>query len=85
MIAVAPGPVLPRADRATWARTVLADQGMPEREIAAVLTTAEPDTVHRYMELHAERLEERLAAQLRVLAEIERVTADAASSRSRVA
>jgi len=58
---------------------------MPRDEIAAVLTTAEPETIRRYLELHAERLQELLAAQLGVLAEVQRVMTDAAPLRSRVA
>jgi hypothetical protein len=84
MTDAAPAPVLVGTDRATWARDVLADQGMPRDEIVAVLT-AERETIHRYMELHAERLQELLAAQLSVLTEVERVMIDAAPLRSRVA
>ena len=46
---------------------------MPTEEILAVLGTEDPGVVHRYMELHRERLEERLAEQLRALAAVERL------------
>jgi len=68
------------ADRGRpWARDgwpawacVLQDQGMPRDEIHAVLATDDPDLVRRYLELHRERLEERLAADLRTLRRIKR-------------
>ena len=53
------------------ART-LRRQRMPLDEIRAVLTTSDPEVVRRYLELHRERLEERLATQVRTLASIER-------------
>ncbi len=46
---------------------------MPTEEILAVLGTEDPAVVHRYIELHRERLEERLAQQLRELTEVEHV------------
>lgn len=46
---------------------------MPREEIVAVLETEDPGVVHRYIELHRERLEERLAEQLRALADVERL------------
>jgi DNA-binding transcriptional MerR regulator len=49
----------------------LQQQGMPLKEIVAVLGATDFDVVHRYMELHVERLEERLAEQRRTLAVIE--------------
>ena len=48
-----------------WAVGVLRSQNMPPGEIRAVLSTDDPDVVHRYLELHGERLEERLADQRR--------------------
>lgn len=53
------------------ART-LRRQRMPLEEIRALLRTDDPEIVHRHLELHRERLEERLAAQVRTLASIER-------------
>ena len=46
---------------------------MPTEEIVAVLETEDRGVVHRYIELHRERLEERLAEQLRALADVERL------------
>jgi hypothetical protein len=45
---------------------------MPSEEIGAVLGADNPELVRRYMELHRERLEERLVDQLRALAALER-------------
>lgn len=47
-------------------------QGMPIEEIRVVLTADDPVVVHRYLELHHERLDERLAEQRRNLASLER-------------
>jgi hypothetical protein len=60
----------------TWAETVLRDQGMPPDELRAVLTTSDRELVRRHLELHLERLEERLVAQWRWVAAIERILAD---------
>jgi len=81
----APAPVLAEEESAVWARRVLAEQEMLPGEIEAVLISSDPRQIHRYMELHAECLEERLAAKLRVLAEVERVVIDGALLRSRAA
>ena len=64
-----------------WAAGVLRSQEMPSEEIRAVLTTDDPQLVHRYLELHRERLEERLADQRRTLAALERVLAESAAQR----
>ncbi len=53
------------------ART-LRRQRMPLDEIRTLLTADDPEIVRRHLELHRERLEERLAAQVRTLASIER-------------
>lgn len=55
------------------AAALLRESGMPEDEIRTIVTTAEPELVRRYLELHRERLEERLAAQRRTLASVERL------------
>lgn len=44
---------------------------MPPQEIATILGTAEPLMVHRYLELHWERLEEQLGEQRRTLGRLE--------------
>jgi hypothetical protein len=66
-----------------WAACVLQDQGMPRDEIHAVLATDDPDLVRRYLELHRERLEERLAADLRALLRIKHSMATAMLDRVR--
>ena len=63
---------------------MLRSQDMPPNEIRAVLTTGDPELVRRYLELHGERLEERLADQRRTLAALERVLAESAAQRSLV-
>jgi hypothetical protein len=50
---------------------------MPRDEISAVLGADNPELVRRHMELHRERLEERLAEQLRALAGLERLLVQA--------
>jgi hypothetical protein len=62
----------PRASGSiAWAISTLRDQGMPSEEIAMILGTAEPLVVHRYLELHRERLEEQLGEQRRTLGRLE--------------
>jgi hypothetical protein len=46
--------------------------GMPRDEVRAVVAADDPAIVHRYIELHAERLAERLADQLQTLGRLER-------------
>jgi hypothetical protein len=55
----------------SWAETVLRDQGMPSDELRVVLSTADRELVRRHLELHLERLEERLVSQRRMVAAIE--------------
>ena len=54
------------------ARRLLRRQGMPAEEIRAVLAAEDPVVVHRLLELHRERLEERTAEQRRQLVSLER-------------
>jgi hypothetical protein len=61
-----------RSDRGARLARVLNDQGMPPRDIRIVLQADDPVMVRRYLELHRERLEERLAAQIRALEAIDR-------------
>ena len=49
----------------------LRDLGMPGPEIDEILRTDDPRLIHRYVELHGERLEARLAKQRATLAGIE--------------
>lgn len=60
-----------------WAASTLSRQEMPREEIRAVLAAHDPETVRRYLELHRERLEERLAEQRRTLADLERFLTEA--------
>jgi hypothetical protein len=60
----------------SWAETVLRDQGMPPDELRAILTTVDRELVRRHLELHLERLEERLVSQRRRVAAIEWILAD---------
>jgi hypothetical protein len=53
------------------AAALLRETGMPADEIRTIVTTADPELARRYLELHLERLEERLAAQRRSLASVE--------------
>lgn len=57
------------------ATRTLREQGMTPEEIEAVLAAEEPEVLRRYMELHRERLDERLAAERRALAGLERFLA----------
>ena len=59
-----------------WAETVLRDQGMPPDALRDILTTADRELVRRHLELHLERLEERLVTQRRRVAAIERILAE---------
>lgn len=65
-----------------WAETVLRDQGMPPDELRVVLTTPDRELVRRHLELHLERLEERLVTQRRKVAAIQRILADLESGRT---
>lgn len=59
-------------DAIAWAGRALGRYELPPEEISAVLETDNPELVRRYMELHRERLEERLLDRLRALADLER-------------
>jgi hypothetical protein len=56
---------------AAWAIRVLIDQGMPWTEIGSIVASEDPELVRRTLELHRERLEERLAEQRAELDRIE--------------
>jgi DNA-binding transcriptional MerR regulator len=53
-------------------RETLREQGMPAAELQEILHSDDPVIVRRYLELHRERLEERLAEQVRTLGRLER-------------
>ncbi|HEX9122032.1 MAG TPA: hypothetical protein VF984_01540 [Actinomycetota bacterium] len=59
----------------------LRDQEMPSAEIRAILGAEGPELVRRYMEIHRERLQERLDDQRRALARIERLLVEASLGR----
>jgi hypothetical protein len=50
-----------------YAISALEDQAMPSEETAAMVRAHDPELVRRYLELHRERLEERLADQQRTI------------------
>ena len=55
----------------TWAERVLGCQEMPSEEIGSILATDDVEIVRRYLELHRERLQERLADLFRELDRVE--------------
>jgi hypothetical protein len=55
----------------TWAERVLGCQEMPSEEIGSILATDDVEVVRRYLELHRERLQERLADRFRELDTVE--------------
>jgi uncharacterized protein YutE (UPF0331/DUF86 family) len=59
---------------------VLREHAMPTEEIRAVLSAEDPVIVHRYLELHRERLEERVVEQRRALESVEEVLTQAVAS-----
>jgi len=68
-------PITARSDRVTWTARALRRQEMPSEEISAILRADDPEIVRRYLELHRERLEERLVDHLRTVDRIERLLA----------
>jgi hypothetical protein len=81
--AVVPRTAQAARDAHTSVVGTLIDLGMPSHEIAAVAAADQPILVHRYLELHGERLTERLAAQLQILARIDQILHRALLDRSR--
>ena len=71
------------SDSIAWAADGLRQHDMPPDEIRAVLSADDPELVHRYIELHLERLEERLADQRLTLARLERLLVGATLERGR--
>lgn len=70
------------SDAIGFATRALREQGMPLDEVKAVLAVEEPQVLRRYMEIHRERLDERLAAERRALAGVERLLAMAILQRT---
>jgi hypothetical protein len=50
---------------------------MPPEDVRALVAAGDPVVVHRYIELHGERLAERLADRLQTLVRLERTLKDA--------
>jgi hypothetical protein len=64
-----------------WAIDRLWEQAMPSEEIATIVAARETQLVHRFLELHEERLEEQLMDQRRVLGRIELLLTEAIRER----
>jgi hypothetical protein len=69
--------------RLALATPVLRDQGMPPEEIDAILGADDPEVIRRYLELHTERLEERLADQCRTIGRLIQVVTPPKGDRRR--
>jgi hypothetical protein len=52
-----------RSRRMAWAETLLREQDMPANELRVVLTSSDRELIRHHLELHLERLEERLVSQ----------------------
>jgi catechol 2,3-dioxygenase-like lactoylglutathione lyase family enzyme len=63
-----------------WAETVLRDQEMPPDDLLVVPTSTDRDLARRHLELHLERLEERLTTQRREVEAVERILSEANES-----
>ena len=70
-------------DDLLWAAHELQRLGMRPTEIHTVLVTDDPDVVRRHMELHRERLQERLAIEVATVANIEASLSEAIRARNR--
>jgi DNA-binding transcriptional MerR regulator len=55
-----------------WVARALRAQGMPRDEVRALLSADDAEVVHRFVELHEERLQEQLATRIRTIRDIER-------------
>ena len=62
--------------KVVWAAEALRAQRMPAAEIGAVLEAEDAEEIRRRLQLHGERLQERLVDQLRTLARVERLLRD---------
>jgi hypothetical protein len=52
-----------RSRRVAWAETVLREQDMPADELRVVLTSSDRELIRHLLDLHLERLGERLVSQ----------------------
>lgn len=66
-----------------WIARALRDQGMPEAEVRSLLSATDPAVVRRYLELHVERLQERLQEERDLVAAWTPVLVEAADRRGR--
>lgn len=64
-----------RVGSTALAVATLRDLGMPWAEIEAILDAHDPRLVRRYLQLHSERLEERLGEQRSLLLSVEPILA----------
>jgi hypothetical protein len=80
--AVGPGMTRAARDALAFVVRTLFVLDMPSDEISAIVDADQQMLVHRYLELHAERLRERLADQLQILARIEQILDRAILDRS---
>lgn len=60
-------------DPITWATRTLLRQGMPADEARRIVGAGDPEIVRRHLELHRERLAERLADDLRTVERVARL------------
>ena len=72
-----------RAALETFAAT-LVEQGMPVHEVRSILEADDPTTVRHQLELHRERLAERLDEQRRTVDRLERLLVEGAGDRRAV-
>jgi len=75
-------PLEEREGSPAWAIETLRECAMSHEEIDAVLASDDPEIVRRHIELHRERLGERLAEQIRALSIVERVLRGAIATRN---
>lgn len=68
--------------RVVQAAKILRAQRMPANEIGAVLEAGDAEEIRRRLELHGERLQERLVEQLRTLARVESLLTESLGRRS---
>jgi DNA-binding transcriptional MerR regulator len=64
---------------------MLRRQGMPAKEVREILNTNDGELIRRHLELHRERLDERLADERRAVADLERDLIEAAGAQSHAA
>jgi hypothetical protein len=65
-----------RSHRVAWGEMVLWEQEMPADELRVVMSSADQELVRRHLDLHVERLGERLIAQQRRVQELGRILAE---------